>query len=176
MHLTINELLDYTDEERAKWEEWFSTNGNEPLKIALAGETHPSIGALILHCFWADLWYAYMVRDEVLTEESDIVKENKDLPADHPDKIFAFGRFAREAMRAFTDSAGGEEWASVHEVKARGIHIKGSARKLISHILVHEIRHWAQVAIAVRQNGLTPPGDHDLLFSKSFGPLVTRTE
>jgi LPS sulfotransferase NodH len=35
MHLTIDELLDYTDEERAKWEDWFAAHGNDPLNFTL---------------------------------------------------------------------------------------------------------------------------------------------
>ena len=50
MHLSIDELLAYTDEERVKWRRWFEANGDEHLKIALAGEAHTSLGALILHC------------------------------------------------------------------------------------------------------------------------------
>ena len=41
-------------------------------------------------------------------------------------------------------------------------------RKLLFHILVHEIRHWAQIALAVRLAGLEPPGDHDLFFSRAL--------
>jgi uncharacterized damage-inducible protein DinB len=41
-------------------------------------------------------------------------------------------------------------------------------RKLLFHILLHEIRHWAQVALAVRLAGLEPPGDHDLFFSSAL--------
>jgi LPS sulfotransferase NodH len=51
MHLTIDELLNYTDEERAEWRDWFSAHGNDPLKIVLANETHPTIGALIRTAF-----------------------------------------------------------------------------------------------------------------------------
>ena len=107
MQLTIDELLDYTEEERAKRQDWFSVRGNDPLKIALAGGT--------------------------LTN-----------------------------------------WERIHEIEAQDLHIQGSARKSISHVLVHEIRHWAQVALAVRQRDMIPPADHDLLFSRLFGPLVRR--
>ena len=41
-------------------------------------------------------------------------------------------------------------------------------RKLLFHILLHETRHWAQIALAVRLAGLEPPGDHDLFYSKAF--------
>jgi hypothetical protein len=33
---------------------------------------------------------------------------------------------------------------------------------------VHETRHWAWVALAVRIAGLEPPGNHDLLYTKAF--------
>ena len=36
-------------------------------------------------------------------------------------------------------------------------------RKLLFHILFHELRHWAQVALAVRLAGFEPPGDHDFV-------------
>ena len=174
MHLTIEELLAYTDEERAKWHKWFAVHGNDPLKIALAGDAHPTVGALILHCFWAELFYALWMRGQTLTEDSQVVTENRSLPPDQADKVFAFGDSTRKAMREFTNAATDEDWERVHEVEARGFRIKGPARKLIAHILVHEIRHFAQIAIVVRQHELAPPGDHDLLFSESFGKLVTR--
>ena len=41
-------------------------------------------------------------------------------------------------------------------------------RKLLFHILLHETRHWAQIALAVRLAGLEPPGDHDLFYSKAL--------
>ncbi len=43
-----------------------------------------------------------------------------------------------------------------------------SARKLLFHIVVHETRHWAQIALAVRSAGLEPPGDHDLFYSRAL--------
>lgn len=174
MHITIDELLSYTDEERAKWRAWFAAQGNDPLKFALAGQTHPTVGALILHCFWAELFYALWMRGEIINENSPVVIENKALPSDDAEKVFAFGDSARKAMREFADGASPEDWERIREVEARGIRIEGPARKLIGHILIHEIRHFAQVAIVVRQNGLAPPGDHDLLFSKSFGSLIQK--
>ena len=43
-----------------------------------------------------------------------------------------------------------------------------SPRKLLFHCLLHETRHWAQIALAYRKAGLTPPGNHDLFFSKAL--------
>lgn len=174
MNLTIKELLDYTDEERAKWRAWFAERGGESLRIPLAGETHASVGALVLHLFWAEMFYALWMRGEVVTEESPVVTENKELPTDDPEKLFAFGERARREMRLFADAAGEAEWEKAYEYGDASVRLAGTARKLVAHILIHEVRHWAQVALAVRQAGHAPPGDHDLCFSQSFGPLFRR--
>ena len=173
MHLTINELLAYTDEERAKWERWFSHRGDDALEIPLPLDVHPTARALLLHSFWAELFYALWMRGETLTEER-AKKENQALAGGGTDKVFQFGRSARKAMREFTAAATPEDWERNHAFEGRGLRIEGPARKLIAHILIHEIRHFAQIALAVRQNGLAPPGDHDLCFSESFGSLVKR--
>jgi uncharacterized damage-inducible protein DinB len=39
---------------------------------------------------------------------------------------------------------------------------------LLFHILWHETRHRAQIALAVRLAGLVPPGNHDLCYSKAL--------
>jgi uncharacterized damage-inducible protein DinB len=170
----MSELFDYTSEERAKWKEWFAASGDEPLKIALSNETHPTAGALILHCFWAELWYAYWLRGEPFTRDSEIVKQNMGIPNDKADPMFEFGEFTRKSMRSVTDGLTDEEWENIHKADAGTLIFQGPARKMIAHILIHEVRHWAQIALAVRQNGLAPPGEHDLIFSPSFGPLVKK--
>jgi uncharacterized damage-inducible protein DinB len=174
MHLAIAELLNYTDEERAKWQQWFATHGDEPLKFTLAGETHTTLGALIIHIFWAEGFYAYWMRGEVLSNDSEVVKENLARPNDQAVAVFGLGDITRAAMRVFTDRVTAEEWEREYELNIPELQFRGTARKLLAHILIHEIRHWAQVALLVRQNGMTPPGDHDLVFSPSFGPLAWR--
>ena len=49
MQLTVTELMHFTDEERAKWERWYAVHGNGALKLRLAGGTHATIGALMMH-------------------------------------------------------------------------------------------------------------------------------
>jgi len=174
MHLTINELLSYTDEERRKWEGWFTSHGNDPLKLPVPMDVHPNIGALILHCFWAELFYAHWMQGDILTPER-MKTINESLSEDpSADQIFAFGHSERKTLQDATGSFTSDDWEKTHDLEMQGFRFDGSARKLIAHILVHEIRHWAQVAVTVRQHNLAPPGEHDLIFSKSFGPLVSK--
>ena len=41
-------------------------------------------------------------------------------------------------------------------------------RKLLCHMALHEVRHWAQIAAIVRLAGIAPPGDHDLFYSQAL--------
>ena len=43
-----------------------------------------------------------------------------------------------------------------------------SRRKLATHVVLHEVRHLAQMALAARAAGVTPPGDHDLFFFDAY--------
>jgi uncharacterized damage-inducible protein DinB len=73
-------------------------------------------------------------------------------------------RELEQYIRALDD----EQADEVMTIDIRGRQWTMTPRKLLLHILVHEIRHWAQIALAVRLSGLEPPGDHDLLFSKAL--------
>ncbi|MBM3777929.1 MAG: hypothetical protein FJW23_06760 [Acidimicrobiia bacterium] len=39
-----------------------------------------------------------------------------------------------------------------------------SRERLALHCVLHEIRHFAQIALAARLAGSPPPGEHDLFF------------
>jgi uncharacterized damage-inducible protein DinB len=47
---------------------------------------------------------------------------------------------------------------------APGLTLTLSRRLLLTHILLHEVRHLAQLALAARNAGIEPPGNHDVLF------------
>jgi len=41
-------------------------------------------------------------------------------------------------------------------------------RRLATHLLLHEVRHLAQLAMAARLSGQDPPGQHDLFYFDDF--------
>jgi len=166
MQLTIDELMHFTDEERAKWERWFSVHGNGPLTIRLAGGTHVTVGALMMHIFRPERRYVQRMRVELLTE-------SRNVPPDRWEDIFTFGHETREGLRQFVDEARSEDWGRIHDFALRPnsrqqYQIRATTRKIIFHVLMHEIRHWAQIARVVREHGMAPPGDHDLLLSHAL--------
>lgn len=161
MQLSVEELLHYTDEERERWERWFRENGENLLKMPIAGECDTTVGALILHIFGPELRYVQRVRDEPLSEY-------RGRPSGHIDEVFGFGLKARQAMRDLVHSARPEDWSRVVDFSIAGRTYRVSVRKIVLHALLHEVRHWAQVARIMRDRGFAPPGDHDLLTSSAL--------
>ncbi len=161
MYLSVHELLLYTDEERGRWERWFRQNGEDLLKMPLAGDRESTVGALILHIFGPELRYVQRLKNEALDEY-------RGRPCSHIDELFGFGLETRKAMRQFAQSARPEDWERVVDFGIAGRHYSVSTRKIVLHVLIHELRHWAQVARIMRERGFVPPGDHDLLMSSAL--------
>jgi uncharacterized damage-inducible protein DinB len=161
MYLSIEELISYTDEERARWEKWFAVQGDEPLQIALAGDKHSTVGMLILHIFGPELRYVERLRGQPVTEY-------RDGPTDRVAEIFAFGHRSRAALREYVQQAQPDDWGRILEFNVGQYQLGASARKIVLHVLLHEIRHWAQIARIMREHGLPPPGGHDLLLSNAL--------
>lgn len=158
MHLSAEELLGWTDEERTRWEQWFVTNGEELLEMPLSGTKETTVGALIMHIFGPEIRYVQRLRNEP-------VLEYRHLPATKVSQVFGFGLETRKAMREFVDQAKTEDWSRVVEYDVADYHVRATTRKIILHTLMHEVRHWAQIARMMRERGFVPPGDHDLLMS-----------
>lgn len=161
MHLSVEELIHYTDEERARWERWFHENGAELLAMPIVGDRETTVGALILHIFGPELRYVQRLKEETPTEY-------RGRPVNRIEEIFGFGMESRKALRAYVRDAKPEEWFRMFEFEIGLRPCRASARKIVLHMLLHEIRHWAQVARIMRERGFEPPGEHDLLFSSAL--------
>ncbi len=152
----------YTDEERERWENWFHENGEELLKMPVAGDRDSTIGALILHIFGPELRYVERLRDQPVTEY-------RGRPSDNLAQVFGFGMETRKVLRGYVRDAAPRDWERLVSFDLGGRHYRASVRKIVFHVLLHEIRHWAQVARLMRERGFVPPGDHDLITSTALG-------
>ncbi|HWR53564.1 MAG TPA: DinB family protein [Bryobacteraceae bacterium] len=160
MQLTIPELLDYFDEERTRWQRWFGEHGDAPLAFPLPGAYIPDVRALVQHTLGAPLWFIERLEGRPVTEWWKA-------PASSIAELFALGERASNEVRQFVASAKPEDWNAMLDHDGTGKH-RATARKAVANSLIHAIRHWAQVALVVRQNGMAPPGDHDLIFSAAL--------
>lgn len=158
MYITVKELLSFTDAERSRWEQWFRSEGEQILDMPLTGEGHASTGRLILHVFGTELSLVEGLR-------RDKVTDYRGLPAMSVETVFGFGLKTRRNMRDYIFSLGSDDWEKTIEWERNGQNVRASIRKVVLHALLHEIRHWAQIAAIMRDRGLVPPGAHDLMDS-----------
>jgi uncharacterized damage-inducible protein DinB len=160
---TIEDLLAYSDWERAQWHKWFREQGPGTLAVDLGAHNEGrirNIGELVRHIFSAEKRYVERCLQLALTDASTI-------SADDLDALFAFGVDSRRALRELLASFPDAEWEASREMSI-GTHSRTvTPRKMVLQAITHELRHWAQVAAFLRQAGYKP-GFHDLIASPLF--------
>ena len=163
LNLGYDELLRYTNEEREKWRGWLVARP-EALELPLQpGGRLPTVGKMIDHIFLVERRHLQRLTGDTLSDSTGLTGSNA-IP------LFDYGASVRreldQLVATFDDDAGGAD--EPRTIIVRDNPYSMSPRKLLFHILIHEIRHWAQVALAVRLAGLEPPGDHDLFYSRAL--------
>ena len=159
--ITLDELLDWTAEERAKWLPWFQANPKGMDVVLQPGGRFPTVASLIDHIFLVEYRHtARLARREVPTQ-SGIA--NGDVAA-----LWAYAGLGRQGLRALIPTVTAEELNTPRDVTLADGTYRVSPRKLLIHMQLHEVRHWAQVSSALRAAGFVPPGNHDLFFSKAL--------
>lgn len=160
--LGFRELMAYTDEETRRWEAWFRDAGPGALAVSLGEGRWKTVGELIYHTFLVEQRYAERLLGEPVTPYAD--EPPRDL-----DEIFAVYTAARARLERFVAQARPGEWGEMltFETIAAGT-FSSSKRKIVVHALVHGIRHWAQIATALRQAGHGEQWMHDFLASSAI--------
>lgn len=153
------ELLDYTEEETARWEAWLRRSDLGMLEFPVGTGDRATLRELIAHIFIVEHRYA----DRLFGEEPSAYDR---FPAGTLDELFAIHRLARAKLRRWIAQAPEAEWAErlTFQTLTAG-ELSASKRKIVQHTLVHGIRHWAQIATELRQLGHPQPWMHDLLMS-----------
>ena len=162
MHLTFEELVRYTNEERDKWRTWFAAHP-EALEIEVQpGGRYPTVGALIDHIFLVERRHLQRLRGAPLDTKTG-------LSGRHAPPLFDYGASVRRELDQFTAELEDEAADEPRTITVQsGGDFTMTPRKLLFHCLLHETRHWAQIALGVRRAGLEPPGNHDLFYSKAL--------
>jgi uncharacterized damage-inducible protein DinB len=159
--LGFDELVRYTDEERARWRRFFVEHPQ-----ALEAGVQPSsrfstVGQLIDHVFLVERRHLQRLRGEPVVEKTGLTGNNAP-------PLFDYGASVRRELEQYVRQLDEDEADQLRTFDVRNQQWPMTPRKLLFHVLLHEIRHWAQIALAVRLAGLEPPGDHDLFFSRAL--------
>jgi uncharacterized damage-inducible protein DinB len=121
----------------------------------------PTVGKLIDHIFLIERRHLQRLRGEALADRTGLTGNNAP-------PLFDYGASVRRELEQYVRELEEEDAAEIRTFDVGGQPWSLSARKLLGHVLMHEIRHWAQIALAVRLAGLEPPGEHDLLYSRAL--------
>ena len=161
MNISFTELLRYTQEERDKWRTWFLSHGDAMDIEMQPGGRYPTVGSLIDHIFLVERRHLQRLTSMPLDTQTG-------LSGRHAPPLFDYGASVRRELEQFVSQL--DEYVA-DEPRTFTV-LNGdfvlTPRKLLFHCLLHEIRHWAQVALALRRAGLEPPGNHDLFYSKAL--------
>jgi uncharacterized damage-inducible protein DinB len=166
--LHVRELLEYTEWQRTRWHIWFQDHpGALHAGIGPYGDGRfRTIGELVRHVFSAEQRYVDRLNGHPLTAPAAA-------PADDPEILFAEGAAARRHFIELLDSFSAEQWSTPRQYTILDYRVTTAPKKLVVHVLLHEIRHWAQIATLCRLAGLTPES-HDFLASPVWGGDVSR--
>jgi uncharacterized damage-inducible protein DinB len=159
--ITLDELLAWTLEERAKWQPWLKANPHALDVSVQPGGRFPTVGALIDHIFLIEHRHTQRLQARELPSASGVT------PGDI-DALFAYAARGRNSLRGYLPTLDLNDARKPREVVVATGTYALSPRKLLFHMVLHEVRHWAQIASVVRAAGFAPPGDHDLFYSKAL--------
>jgi uncharacterized damage-inducible protein DinB len=161
LSLSCPELLHYTSAEREKWRGWFLANPTAMDVTVQPGGRHPTVGKLIDHMFLAERRHLQRLTEAPLSERTGLTGNNAP-------PLFDYGASVRRELEQYVQELDDDVADQVRMFEVREQQWPMTPRKLLFHTLLHEIRHWAQIALAVRVAGFEPPGDHDLFFSRAL--------
>jgi uncharacterized damage-inducible protein DinB len=155
-------LLDYSDHERAKWKHWVAA---DPARLQLPfqkGGRFPTVGSLLDHVFLVE-------RRHLARLEGAAPPEITGIAAGDWNGLFDYASLVRADLRRYiADVEDDELGKGTLTIGIQAGTFTMTRRKLAVHILLHEVRHLAQLAYAVRGAGLEPPGSHDLFYCPEF--------
>ena len=161
MNLSFAEMLRYTQEEREKWRAFFTAHP-EAMEIELQpGGRFATAGALIDHIFLVERRHLQRLNGEAVDTKTG-------LSGHHAPPLFDYGASVRRELEQYASDLDEDVADEPRTVTVATGDYVITPRKLLFHCLLHETRHWAQVALALRRAGAEPPGNHDLFFSKAL--------
>lgn len=161
MKIEFTELLRYTQEERDKWRRWFVEHPDAMDVDVQPGARFATVGALIDHIFLVERRHVQRLQEAPLDTRTG-------LSGRHAPPLFDYGASVRRELEQFAADLDDDVADQPRTFNVQTGDFVLTPRKLLFHCLVHETRHWAQIALALRRAGHEPPGNHDLFFSKAL--------
>jgi uncharacterized damage-inducible protein DinB len=151
-------LLAYTGGETRRWFDWFEAHPAAALDVPIGEGRTATVRGMLIHIFAVELRYAQRLLGEPVTPYESLLSNSLH-------DIFTISGDARNKMEFYLASATSDDLnkSLTFETISMGT-LKASAATIVAHYFIHGIRHWAQVATALRQAGYKDQWAHDVLF------------
>jgi uncharacterized damage-inducible protein DinB len=156
--LELAALMAYSDQERAKWRTWIEA---DPARLSIPfqrGGRFPTVGSLLDHVFLVERRHLSRMQGRELPDKTGV-------PAGDWHALLAYADASRADLRSYLSGLSDQTAGTWMTFTVSSGTFTMTRRKLASHILLHEIRHLAQVAYAARLAGHEPPGEHDFFYA-----------
>jgi uncharacterized damage-inducible protein DinB len=159
--ITFAELLADNEASTAKWQTWFEAHP-QALEVLCDVAGSKTVRELVHHIFTVELRHAQRLLGETPTvHDGD--------PDTSLEALFALHEKAAAKLQRFLAHTSEAHAAEVLQFTLlSGRQVSASRRKVFAHIMVHGIRHWAQISTLLRQNGLHVGWHADLLNSPAL--------
>lgn len=158
--LSFAELLDWNESEAKKWRAWFESQPAAVLDVPVTVAQTRNVREFLLHIFAVELRYAERLNGLPVTSYEE-------LPTGTVADLFAIGDKARAGLRTYLSNASDDHLKSVQEFQTRTAGtLRASERKMFAHTMLHSVRHWAQLATALREAGYETNWMKDFLMSE----------
>jgi uncharacterized damage-inducible protein DinB len=157
--ISFEDLLQYEEEQSEQWREFFL---KKPFLLNVDVSPTWTVGDVLFHTFAAEYRVAQRLLGEIMVEDADFVRGNVS-------DLFSIADLSRIKFREYLTNVSAEQLEEMRTFPSPTLgEFHATPKKLLMHAIVHTIRHWAQVARAVRENGQRADFSHDVLFSKRF--------
>jgi uncharacterized damage-inducible protein DinB len=154
--ISFEDLLNYQEEQTEQWRQFFLKH-----PYLLKADTSPTstVADVLFHIFTAEFRIAQRLLNEIMLLDSDFVRANVS-------DLFSIADLAMIKFREYLAQVNQELLEEVKTFPSPTLgEFKATPKKLLLHAMVHSVRHWAQIARAVREQGHRADFSHDVLFS-----------
>ena len=157
--ISFQDLLSANEAETQKWRTWFEQQSAAVLDVPLSIALAKNVREFLLHIFAVELRYAERLAGLPITDYEA-------LPKGSVNELFGIGARARAMYRDYLATTTDEDLAAAMEFPTRTAGtIRASKRKMFAHAMLHGVRHWAQLATALREAGYAASWGKDFLYS-----------
>jgi uncharacterized damage-inducible protein DinB len=145
------------EEQTEQWCEFFL---KRPHLLKVDASPTSTLGDRLFHTFTSEYRIAQRLPGEMMLQDADFVRGNVS-------DLFSIAELSNIKLHEYLAKASQTELEQVRTFPSPSLgEFTATPKKMITHAIVHSIRHWAQVSGALREHGQRPDFSHDPRFSK----------